>query len=168
MFIEHKTASTHIGQMISSAKSHDNGEEVRATTWGGEEIHERDYPDSQLWVTICRRRSDSSPDHPAKRATRLEKDLGVTLAPVYADTLRLDVIRDYENIHKHPTPIYALVFWADTGVVYAFLPLWRYWDKDEEIYATWMPKGHPSYGGRGAYVRSRAQYPRGGGEILLQ
>ena len=55
--------------------------------------------------------------------------------------MRRVVIRDYENIHRHPIPIYALVFWADTGVVDAFLPLWRYWDEEDERYATLMPKG---------------------------
>ena len=50
-------------------------------------------------------------------------------------------IRGCASTHKHPIPIYAPVFWAATGVVYAFPPLWRFGDKDEERYAIVMPNG---------------------------
>jgi hypothetical protein len=86
VFVEQKTAPTSLVQMISSAKTQESDERVRSITWGGEEVYECEYPDSHLWVRMCRRRGAISLDHPAKRATRLEKDLGAILALVYADT----------------------------------------------------------------------------------
>ena len=79
-------------------------------SWGGVEIHECEYPDSHLWVKWAQERRAIPPNHPAKRAARLEKDLGVVLALVYADTLRREGIRGYENVHKHPIPIYAPLY----------------------------------------------------------
>ena len=104
-------------------------------------------------MRICRRRGAIAPDHSAN-STRLEKDRAATLALVFADTLRREVIRDYGHVYEHPVPIYALVYWADTGEVYALLPSWRFWDQEDERYEAMMPKGSRIVGGQRAHVRS--------------
>ena len=116
-------------------------------------MHECEYPDSHLWVTVTKQRGAIAPYHPSK-STRTERDLVAILARVFADTIRRGIIRDYGNIYRHPVPIYAPVCWAGAGEVYAFLPLWRFWDQEEGIYELMIPKASRNVGRKGhRYVR---------------
>ena len=62
------------------------------------------------------------------------------LALVYADTLRREVVRDYACAQLNPVFAYSPVYWSDTGEVYVFLPLWRFWGQEEERYELVLPK----------------------------
>ena len=71
------------------------------------------------------------------------------LALVFADALRREVVREYANVHRHPVPICAPVYWADAGEVYACLPFWRFWDQEEESYELMLPKASHIVGSKG-------------------
>ena len=119
----------------------------------GEEIHECEDPGSHLWGKVSRQRGATAPGRPSK-STREDLDRVAILALVFADTLRREASRDYGHVHKHLVPMYALVYWADTGEVYASLPLWRFGDQEEERYEVTMPKASHIVGRKGhVYVR---------------
>ena len=128
------------------------GKTERMITRGGEEIHSCEHPSPRLWVKVSKQRGLAIPDHPC-RSTRKEKGLAAILALIFADTLRREVVRDYTSAHRHPMPMCAPVYWADTGEVYASLPLWQFGDKEEERYELLLPKASRIVWQYGPHVR---------------